>query len=86
MNIKTENYTIETDAYGYRLTVTAPTNHVKSKTGFTSESTFHATLAQVAAKMMHHEIARADADSIIVLAEQISLSAKRIAGALEALK
>ena len=86
MNLKTENYTIETDAYGYRLTVTVPTNHAKSKTGLTSESTFHATLAQVAAKMMHHEIARADADSVAVLAEQVSLAAKRIADALEALK
>lgn len=86
MNIKTENYIIETDAYGYRLTVTVPTNHVKSKTGFTSESTFHATLAQVAAKMMHHEITRVDADSVAVLAEQASAAAKRIADALEALK
>lgn len=86
MKLQTNNYTIEDDSYGYRLTVTKASNHAKSKTGFTTESTFHANLHQVAAKMMHYELAASSAGSVESLADHVSFSVERLLAGLELLK
>ena len=82
MKIKTENYVIESDSYGYSLTVTVPSTSVKSKTGFTSKKTFHANLSQVAEKMMNYEIDISDAESVSALAEFVQVQASLLAQAL----
>jgi hypothetical protein len=83
MFIKADCYTIEHgDSYGYRLTVSLPSDHPKSKSGIRSIATFHANLNQVAAKMLSYEIARSDVESVSALADVVEESSRKLADAL----
>lgn len=86
MKMKTDNYTIESDHHGYKLTVSLPSESEKSKTGFTDKITFHATLNQVAAKMVNYEIMHADAKDVFALASQVECQVTKLASALERTK
>jgi len=83
MKITTENYTIESNNHGFDLTVKLPSASEKSKTGFTEKTTFHASLKQVAAKMVNYEIMHADAKDVFALADKIEAGVIALSSNLE---
>jgi len=83
MKITTDNYTIESNNHGFDLTVKLPSTSEKSKTGFTEKTTFHASLKQVAAKMVNYEIMHADATDVFALADKIERAVVTLASSLE---
>ena len=87
MFIKADCYTIEHgDSYGYRLTVSLPSDHPKSKSGVRSIATFHANLNQVAQKMVSYEIMQTDAKDVLTLAERVDSAVDRLTYWLEEAK
>lgn len=80
MKIQTEKYLIESgENFGFRLTVTVPSEHVKSKTGFTSKTTFHASLYQVAEKMAWYSLEQSDVNDIVGLSSALTAEVDRLA-------
>lgn len=80
MKIQTEKYLIESgENFGFRLTVTVPSEHVKSKTGFTTKTTFHASLHQVAEKMAWYSLEQAYVNDVAGLASALATEVERLA-------
>lgn len=83
MKITADNYTIESDHHGYSLTVKVPSDHVKSKTGFTEVKSFHANLTQVAAKMVCHSISVFEVNNVQLLIDEMNQQVNHLVVAME---
>lgn len=80
MRLQTGKYLIESgENLGFRLTVTVPSEHVKSKAGFTSKTTFHASLHQVAEKMAWYSLEQSDVNDVVGLASALTAEVDRLA-------
>lgn len=83
MKLTLSKFKIEHDSHAYALTAFLPTDNDKSKTGFTQKQTFHATLNQVAAKMLRYELNDVEAQSVSEISAEIENAVGRIEKMLE---